>query len=63
MIPRSEGISAHGCCGVVDGKWEGDCQWAGGWLSHNLQSTAIYMQLSTIELFTLPQDVMNRRFN
>ena len=27
---RSVGFSAHGCCGVADGKWEGGCHWAGG---------------------------------
>jgi len=49
----SERFSAHGCCGVVDGKWEGGCNWAGGWYSDNLQSTAIYMPPSTTVLILL----------
>ena len=49
-------------CGVVDGEWEGGCCWTGVWYSHNLQSTAIYMQLSTTELVTLPQEFIYLSF-
>jgi len=61
-ITRYEGFSALSCCGVVDGKWNGSCPWATGWYWYNLQSTAIYMQLSTTELVTLPQEFINKSF-
>jgi len=47
---------------MADEKQEGGCRWAKEYYSYNLQSTAIYMQLSTTQLVTLPQQSVNRSF-
>jgi len=62
MISRSEGICGYGWGGVVDGDQKGGYYWTGGWKFHNLQSTAVYVQLSTRDLVTLPQEFTNISF-